>query len=178
MEATCSAVSVSSVTGRIAVRVASRERKTASAIPASASTPSAQRRVPSAWSTSVSGRAAKTARPSPTVSKRTRTRVPSIVAVGEERLALVARDRLELRVALQVVGQRRAHALGAQDPDEHGRLFGQQHAVVGHGHDLAAAGLPGHDLVGGHRRPLIVRFRTWESSELSIWSRSVSRTIQ
>ena len=78
MEATCSAVSVRCVTGRIAVRVASRERKTASAIPASASTPSAQRSVPSARSISVSGRAAKTARPLPVVSKRTRTWVPSI----------------------------------------------------------------------------------------------------
>ena len=73
--ATCSAVSVSSTTGRIAVRVASRESTTASAIPASASSPSAQRSVPSAESTSASGRATKMA--SSFGPRLTRTRIRS-----------------------------------------------------------------------------------------------------
>ena len=57
VRATCSAVSVRSVTGRTAWRVASRPRNAASAMPASATRPSPSRSRESASSTSVSGRA-------------------------------------------------------------------------------------------------------------------------
>ena len=62
VEATCSAVSVSSATGRTAARIASRDRITASPIPPSASSSSALRSVLSAESTSVSGRATNSVR--------------------------------------------------------------------------------------------------------------------
>ena len=63
VRATCSAVSVSSVTGRTACRVANRARKTARAMPAIATRPSASRSFDSALSTSSSGRATCSAVP-------------------------------------------------------------------------------------------------------------------
>ena len=85
--ATCSAVSVSSTTGRIAVRVASRESTTASAMPASASSPSAQRSVPSARSTSVSGRATKIAEPVRSAADVARARALAVDRRGRRRTA-------------------------------------------------------------------------------------------
>ena len=98
VRATCSAVSVRSVTGRTAWRVARRARKAASAMPATASRGRARAAAStSASSTSVSGRATCIAVPVAGLRAVKDAHVRAVdVVVGEERAAPAVGDRLHL----------------------------------------------------------------------------------
>ena len=165
--ATCSAVSVSSATGRMAARVASRESTTASAIPASAS--AAERPAQRAERVVDLGQRPRD-EDRQAVGRRgdVHAHVGAFdLAIGEERRALALRDRSQLRVVVERRGQRRPSSPARRRTRVNdGRLAGQQHAVA------------------GGRRPRDAAARTaascstWLRSESSTWSRSVSRTIQ
>ena len=166
VRATCSAVSVRSVTGRTAWRVAKRPRNAASAMPASATRPSPSRSLDSALSTSASGRATCSAVPSAAALVKTRTCAPSTFVVGEERRRAgrrrppgPRRDRRAARVCLAAT----TICAVRDELDEHHRPLQRLDRRAG---ARAAAGIV------NSRPPTGSAPR----SDASIWPRSVSRT--